>query len=61
MTQVSNVVIFNEVLLCRDDNRSIHNQDFNSIYKLSMSIFKQVAIDCTPRSNNCQVLIKKNC
>ena len=24
-----------------------------------MSIFKQVAIDCTPRSNNCKVLIKK--
>ena len=40
-THSRDVVIPDEVLLCRDTNCSIHNQDIDSLYKSIMSVFKQ--------------------
>ena len=42
----------NEVLLCRDTNYSIHNQDIDSFYKSIMSVFMQATIECIPSSSN---------
>ena len=47
------IVIPNEVLLCRDTICSLHNQDIGSFYKSIMSVFKQAAIECIPSSSDC--------
>ena len=46
------IVIPNEVLLCRDTNCSIHNQDIDNFYKSIMSVLKQATIECIPNSSN---------
>ena len=49
------IVLPNEVLLCRDTKCSIHNQDLDSFYNSIMSVFKQATctIECIPSSSNC--------
>ena len=46
------IVIPNEVLLCRDTRCSIHNQDIDSFYNSITSVFKQATIECIPNSSN---------
>ena len=41
------------MLLCKDTNCSIHNQDIDSFYNSIISVFKQATIECIPSSNNC--------
>ena len=51
---LTDIVIHNEGLLCKDTKCSIHiNQDIDSFYKSTMSVFKQATIECIPSSSNC--------
>ena len=47
------IIIPNEVLLFKDTNCSIHNQDIDSFYNSIISVFKQATIECISSSNNC--------